>query len=142
MPKTRAPKFGIKKIGRAKFELEKAQKIQTRHFGPRKFGKKKAALMQAVVDEAAEVVELEATKKEGKPVEPELATGTTSIKQVDEALQENPIVYEELYKLEFDRAEGVRKGAMRLFLAAEVGREEGPREDRMAEIEGYLKKKK
>ncbi len=138
MPNETGPTFGPRKIGQAAFDLQVVKGKKEEHFGPRKFGKKKAAQMKAAVVAAEQrVVE----EKAGKPLANDKVV-TASIKQIDQGLQENPAVYEEMYALELERAEGPRKGAMRLFMAAEVARDGGPREDRLMEIEGFLKPKK
>ncbi len=137
--KEAGPTFGPKKIGQAEFNLQKATAVKEQHFGPKKFGPKKVAEMDAAVAEAKQAV---AEEKKPKPVDTSETTGSTSIKQIDQALQDNPAVYEEMYALELQRSEGPRKGALRLFMAAEVAREEGPREDRIAELDAALKPKK
>ncbi len=140
MKKETGPHFGPRKIGQAQFNLKTAQATKEQHFGPKKFGPKKVAEMDAAVAEAKQKVVDE--KKKPKPVDTSETTGSTSIKQIDKALQDNPAVYEEMYALELQRAEGPRKGALRLFMAAEVAREGGPREDRIAELDAALKPKK
>ena len=137
--KETGPTFGPKKIGQAEFNLQQARATKEQHFGPKKFGPKKVAEMDAAVAEAKKKV---SDEKKPKPVDTSGTTGSTSIKQIDQALQDNPAVYEEMYSLELQRAEGPRKGALRLFMAAEVAREGGPREDRLAELDAALKPKK
>jgi len=132
------PKFGIRKIGAAAFKAAQLREESTQKFGPRKFGARKAAVMKAAIDAA----DAEATGGQTPDTAPPVAAVTaTSIKQIDEALRENPALYEELYALELERTEGARKGALRIFLAAEMNLEGGPRDERMAQIEGLLKPK-
>jgi len=132
-------KFGPRKVGQAQFEKSKVAAKLTNKFGPRKFGKRKAAAMDAELAVAESVVE------EEKQVEPARVVGAdttaASIKQIDTALQENPALYEELYQLELERPDGGRKGAFRIFLREEMSLEGGPRDERMADIEGLLKHK-
>ena len=62
---------------------------------------------------------------------------TTSLDDLETALDGNPEFYEGLYGQELLRPSGPRKGALRLFLKFEMGHED--REDRKAEIEAALK---
>jgi hypothetical protein len=144
-------RFGPRKIGKAAFELqEKKHKVLKSKFGPRKYGKKKAAKMaaeleeleRAVVGESSGIPEATPPEAPPAPVEPARVVGeeltAASIKQIDEAMKENPALYEELYALELERPDGGRKGAFRIFLAAEMSLEGGPRDERMAELEELL----
>ena len=132
------PKFGPRKVGAAAFKAAALREETGKKFGPRKFGARKAAAMNAALVAA----DAEATGKMTADTAPPAAPVTaTSIKQVDVALKENPATYEELYALELERAEGPRKGALRIFLAAEMNLEGGPRDERLAQIEGLLKPK-
>ena len=141
-PNESGVKFGPKKLGKAAYDLAVTKAVVVQKYGPKKFGARKIAEMHAAVTQAEQVVDDEkAPAVEGKAVDTANVTGTTSIKQIDQALQDNPAVYEEMYALEMRRIEGPRKGAMRLFMAAEMARNGGPREDRMAEIEAFLKPK-
>lgn len=132
-------KFGPRKIGQAAFELKKLKDAAKSKFGPRKFGKRKASAMAAEIAVAESVVDAEQTKT----VEPARVVGdvatATSIKQIDEALQENHVLYEELYQLELERPDGPRKGAIRIFMREEMALEGGPRDERMAELEDLVK---
>jgi hypothetical protein len=136
------PHFGPRKIGHKQFELNKLKEEKTKKFGPRKFGARKAAEMQAAIDKA----EAEVT---GEPIPhpleeqdaPTVVTDemvTTSIKQIREAVANNPDAVDELWNLEQQRPNGPRVGAVKLFLAAELSRDDGPRSDRQAELEAFL----
>lgn len=135
------PKFGPRKLGQAKFEAAKLREKTQKKFGPRKFGARKAAQMKADLD-AAEAKAAGMDVVDEAPVTVDVVAATTSIKQVDEALAENPMLYEEMYGLELARAEGPRKGALRIFLAQEMNLEGGPRDERLGQIEELLKPKK
>lgn len=133
------PKFGPRKIGKAQFDLENKQEAVQSKFGPRKFGKRKAAEMDA------EIAVAEAAVEEERAVEPARVTDAptaASVKQIDEALKENPALYEELYALELERPDGGRKGAFRIFMAMEMALEGGPRDERLAELESLVAPKK
>lgn len=139
-------KFGPKKVGAAKFKLDQVQHQQTSKFGPRKFGARKAAVRadelaaakQAVASERAAKQAAKAPPAEPVPPPPEQSTGSLSINQIGEHLEENPALYEEFYRAELGRAEQPRKGALRIFLAVEQGKDE-PNPKRIAEIERFLK---
>ena len=136
----KTPKFGPRKIGLAEFRRQQVTMKQKTKFGPRKFGHKKAA--QRAVELAEVNAAADAAKVEQAPGpkpfkdEPE---GTLSIKQIGAKLTENVSLYEEFYQMELVRAEGPRKGAMRIFLAFEMGKDEGPDEARLQAIEAVLK---
>lgn len=136
------PKYGPRKIGKAAFDLEKKTEVVKNKFGPRKFGRRRAAQMAAEIAVLEEAVAEEKAPVTEKPVEPaRVVEGdftAASIKQIDEALKENPALYEELYALELERPDGGRKGALRIFLAAEMALEGGPRDERMADLEARL----
>lgn len=143
------PKFGPRKMGEAAFKAAKLREKHTKKFGPKKYGARKAAEMKAELAAAealaaGESEELyDALTGPVAPVETTDAVLTaTSIKQIEDALQENPALYEELYALELERPDGPRKGALRIFLAAEMNLESGPRDERLSEIEDLLKPKK
>ncbi len=136
------PKFGPRKVGQANFEASKLRETAVRKFGPRKFGVRKAAQMKAELDAAdAKAAGIEPVD-EAPPVTVDTTVTATSIKQVDEALKENPALYEELYALEVARPDGPRKGALRIFLAAEMNLEGGPRDERLEQIQDLLKPKR
>jgi len=141
-------KFGPKKLGAAKFNLAKVQEKQTSKFGPRKFGARKAALRADELAAAKEAVLAEHAAKQAaraapapEPEAPAPAVaatpGSLSISQIAEHLEENPALYEEFFQAELGRAEQPRKGALRIFLALEQGRDE-PDPKRIAEIERFL----
>jgi len=135
------PKFGPRKVGQANFEASKLREKAVKKFGPRKFGHRKAAQMKAELDAA----EAKAAGLENVDLEPATApvvVAATSIKQLDQALKDNPALYEELYKLEVARPDGPRKGALRIFLAAEMNLDGGPRDERLEQIQDLLKPKK
>lgn len=137
-------KFGPRKIGQSKFNLAQVQEKQTSKFGPRKFGARKAALRADELAAAKAAVTAERVAKQAPaapvstPPAPEASTGSLSISQIGEHLEENPALYEEFYLAELGRAEQPRKGAMRIFLALEQGKDE-PVAKRIAEIERFLK---
>ena len=131
--------FGYRKIGKAAFEVEKIKNVVKSKFGPRKFGARKAAAMAADLAVAESVVEAERVVEPARVVDDETMA---SIKQIDTALQENPALYEELYKLELERPDGARKGALRIFMREEMALEGGPRDERQAELENLLKPKR
>ena len=133
-------KYGPRKVGQAAYELNKLNVAAKSKFGLRKFGRRKASAMAAEIAVAESVVEEE---KQPKTVVPARVAGelptTTSIKQIDEALLENHALYEELFALELERADGPRKGALRIFMREEMALEGGPRDERMAELEDLVK---
>jgi hypothetical protein len=139
-------KFGPRKVGLAKFKLAQVQEKQTSKFGPRKFGARKAAVRADELAAAKQAVAAEraATQAAKAPPvadpvapAPEQSTGSLSINQIGEHLEENPALYEEFYLAELGRAEQPRKGALRIFLALEQGKDE-PNPKRIAEIERFL----
>ncbi len=144
MPDKNTPKYGPRKVGSAEFRRQQVTMEQKSKFGPRKFGHRKAtqrAEQLAEVTAAAEVEKGVAQEpKVSKPFrdQPE---GALSIKQVGVKLEENPSLYEEFYQMELVRAEGPRKGAMRIFLAVEMTKDGGPDEERLKAIEAVLKPK-
>ncbi len=136
------PKFGPRKVGQAKFEAAKLREKAVKKFGPRKFGVRKAAQMKAELD-AAEAKALGLEAPDAAPqVTTDTAVAATSIKQLDQALKDNPALYEELYALEVARPDGPRKGALRIFLASEMNLDGGPRDERLEQIQDLLKPKK
>lgn len=118
--------FGPRKIGQAAFEKQ-AKVNEPSRYGPRKGGGEPA------VDTATAIAETEAkAAAEKEPV------SYTTLAQLEEALEENPSLYEEFYALEMKRADGARKGAIRLFLEQEIRHADGPRESRLNELESLL----
>lgn len=118
--------FGPRKIGQTAF-AKQAKVNESSRYGPRKGGGEPA------VDSATAIAETEAREAaEKKPV------SYTTLAQLEEALEENPSLYEEFYALEMKRADGARKGAIRLFLEQEIQHADGPRESRMNELESLL----
>ncbi len=137
-------KFGPKKVGAAKFKLDQVQHKQTSKFGPRKFGARKAAMRADELQAAKAALAEEQTAKQpapdpvAPPPDVQAIQGSLSINQIGEHLEENPALYEEFYRAELGRAEQPRKGALRIFLAVEQGKDE-PNPKRIAEIERFLK---
>jgi hypothetical protein len=132
------PHFGPRKVGQRQFELNKLKEQKTKKFGPRKFGARKAAEMQAAIDAAEADVRGEDVEQAPTAVTDEMVT--TSIKQIRESLANNPDSLDELWRLEQLRPNGPRTGAVKLFLAAEISRDDGPRSDVQDELEALLKK--
>jgi len=127
------PHFGPRKVGEAAFKISKLKEQKTKKFGARKFGARKAAEMQAAIDAAEQEVEAPVVE------ETDVEAATTSLKQLREALDDNPAVADELFELELARPNGPRAGAVKLFLATEMSREDGPRAERQAQLEELLK---
>jgi hypothetical protein len=145
--------FGHRVIGKNAAQREQTiQKSRANHFGSRVIGKiferraeieeqekdtfsdpqARQAKKEAAAEAAAKRAEAEA---EQEVVE---APITANLNELEEALKMNPGFYEILYGSELKRAEGPRKGALRLFLAHELETEGLDREERKAEIEALL----
>ena len=137
--------FGHRVIGHEK-AAEEAEVEATRadHFGPRVIGDvlAKRRLLQRQDDGAKDSRSDPATKKakkeasQKKAAEVVEAPVTTSLEELEAALEGNAAFYEGLYTQELLRPSGPRKGALRLFLKFEIAHEN--REDRKAEIEAAL----
>jgi hypothetical protein len=137
--------FGHRVIGRTK-AAEEAEVAATGadHFGPRVIGDVLAKRrLLARKDEGAKDSRRDPSKRakkaatqEPKAEAPETPV-TTSLDELEAALDGNAEFYEGLYSQELLRPAGPRKGALRLFLKFEMGHED--REDRKAEIEAALK---
>ena len=119
--------FGPRKIGQAAFEKQQLLDEAGKHFGVRK-GTAEDAAATATAIAGAEA-------KEAAEKEP---LSYTTLNQIEAALEDNPSLYEEFYGLEMKRADGPRKGAIRMFLEQEVNHPDGPREARMGELEALL----
>jgi len=129
--KTRARHFGSRVIGKIferREEIEE-QEVKDSLSNPAAREAKKAAAAEAA---AAKRAEADAAKE---VVE---APITANLSELEEAMKINPAFYETLYGSELGRAEGPRKGALRLFLAHELETDGLNREDRKAEIEALL----
>lgn len=144
--------FGHRVIGREAAEREQViEKARAKHFGPRVIGqifqrreeieeqerdsRSDPAAKQAKKKAAAEAAAKRRADAEAQQEVVE-APITANLKELEEALGQNPAFYEMLYGSELQRAEGPRKGALRLFLAHELEHED--REERKAEIEALL----
>lgn len=142
-------KFGARVIGQAAAEeAQVIEKARAQHFGPRVIGEifqRRTEIVEEQKDsrsdpstkqakrEAAAKQRADTKAKEQEVVE---APITANLNELADALQTNPAFYEALFEAEKQRAEGPRKGALRLFLAHELEHED--REDRKAEIEELL----
>ena len=131
--------FGPRVIGSEKHaEAEIIEKARANHFGSRVIGK----IFEKVPAPAAEAKDTRSdpAKKAAKRQGPERieAPVTANLQELEAALNGNPMFYEPLFQAELGRAEGPRKGALRIFLAHELALDSGPRETRMDEIEGLL----
>lgn len=142
--------FGHKVIGHRKAAEEaEVQATGASHFGTRVIGdvlaKRRLQLRQddGAKDSRSDPAKKQAKKKKSQEPKAEAVeeTGsvpvTTSLDELEEALEGNAAFYEGLYSQELLRPAGPRKGALRLFLKFEMAHED--REDRKAEIEAALK---
>lgn len=136
--------FGHRVIGHRKAAEEaEIQATGASHFGPRVIGDvlAKRRLLARKDDGAGH--EKDSRKDPSKKAKAAAKTEavevpvTTSLDELEEALEGNAAFYEGLYSQELLRPSGPRKGALRLFLKFEMGHED--REDRKAEIEAALK---
>jgi len=132
--------FGTRVIGKQAEERQAAlRKNPGNKFGSRVISRRAVRLEEEAVAVAAEKVAAPAAKK----VEVEVAVVkteapiTANLDELEGALKQNPAFYETLFQSELDRADGPRKGALRLFLAHEMSGES--REDRLVEIQELLK---
>ena len=140
--------FGPRVIGRAKAAEEaEVEKTGADHFGPRVIGdvlSKRRLLARKdggaghEKDSRSDPAKKKAKKEAKKEVAAEVEVPvTTSLDDLQAALEGNSEFYEGLYSQELLRPSGPRKGALRLFLKFEM--EHGDREDRKSEIEAALK---
>ena len=135
--------FGSRVIGKAAIADQVAQrKNPGNKFGTRVLQSRRAdrldqeAAAKAEEAKAAPVVVEKAAEPEVEVVKAE-APITANLDELEGALKQNPAFYETLYQAEKDRADGPRKGALRLFLQHEMAGES--REDRLGEIQELLK---
>lgn len=147
-------RFGSRVIGAEKVAAEQAIRRRNpgRRFGARVLGDvmadraeieakekdqslaaKKARASRKAAKEAAETRAADADEK----VEEGTAPILTSLKEMTAALDSNPALYEKLYVSELDRAEGPRKGTLRLFLSHEL--DNANRDQRIEDIQQMLK---
>ena len=139
--------FGSRVIGRKKAAEEaEVEKTGADHFGPRVIGDvlAKRRLLARKDDGAGHEKDSrrDPSKKAKKAAKKEATEAvevpvTTSLDDLQAALEGNSEFYEGLYSQELLRPSGPRKGALRLFLKFEM--EHGDREDRKSEIEAALK---
>jgi len=124
--------FGHGVIGKEQYEKEKLQTDEgSAVFGP------------GVLGLAADAVNKPGPGVAGQEVKPEDVPPTPdqprlSIKELEEALEENPALVDKLLDAEFARPEGVRKGALQAIEIAESLRPDGPREDVLQKIAAAL----
>jgi len=140
--------FGHRVIGHTKAKEEALIKeTGASHFGTRVIGdvlaKRRLQARQddgakdSRSDPATKMAKKKASQKAAKAEPAPEVPVTTSLDELDEALEGNAAFYEGLYSQELLRPSGPRKGALRLFLKFEMAHED--REDRKAEIEAALK---
>lgn len=141
-------KLGHRVIGRAATEKAQAiEKARAQHFGPRVIGQifqRRTEIAEAEKDSRADPAlrqaKREAAAKERGEAETKAAAVeapiTATLVELEKALSASPQFYETLYEAEKQRAEGARKGALRLFLAFELDHDD--RAERKAEIEALL----
>lgn len=126
-------KFGSRVIGdilQRKHEiaaLEAEEAASTLSDPKAKMAKRRAAQAQAEAKRAESAAEVETIE----------APVTANLDELEAALGANAAFYETLFESEKARADGVRKGALRLFLAHEMDNEN--REERLIEIQSLLK---
>ena len=137
--------FGARVIGRAKAAEEAIVKeTGANHFGSRVIGDVLAKRrLQQRQDAGAKDSRSDPAKKQAKKYQKPTpqdevieAPVTTSLGDLESALEGNAAFYESLYTQELLRPSGPRKGALRLFLKFEM--EHDDRDDRKAEIEVRL----
>lgn len=138
--------FGSRVIGPEKAAEEAAvADAGADHFGPRVIGDILAArrlkarqddgAKDSRSDPATKAAKLAASQAGGDDVIE--APVTANLEELEDALKLNPAFYDPLYRSEFARASGPRKGALRVFLRYEMDHED--REERKAEIVAALK---
>ena len=139
--------FGKRVIGkRAEQQQAALRKNPGNKFGTRVVSRRAQRLEQEAAAEAEvkasspQIIDVGDAVKSTEPVVPVVkaeAPITANLDELEGALKQNPAFYETLYQSELERAEGPRKGALRLFLAHEMAGES--REDRLGQIQGFLK---
>ena len=108
--------------------VRQAKKDGTNIYGPRVTGERESSSAPKEKRVVKRIADEETTP----------ADAALSIKELGELLEKSPGVLDRQIDAEFQRAEGPRKGALRLFLGTETGREGGPRGDVMAILENAL----
>lgn len=117
------PHFGRRVVGDAIYEAEAAKAaVGAQHFGPRVVG--------PVASSAPAAPTTLQTSPGGSP--------GLSIAQLTAVLHENPAQFDALYAAERARADGPRKGALRVLLATEAEREGGGRPEVLEAIGALL----
>ena len=152
-------RFGSRVLGAEKVAEDnaRAKKNPGHRFGPRVLGEvlqRKADIVEEEKGESLAAKKARASRKAQKDaaetraadsaadepttvVEKVEAPVTASLSEMQEALDGNPAFYEKLYGSELERAEGPRKGALRMFLAHEL--DNADRTERVEEIQLLLK---
>lgn len=147
-------RFGHKVIGkRAAQQAEVQRRNPGRRFGSRVIGdvlqrkaeikaeetgtRDAAAIVRKRAEAQASAAEQQEKARSGEVTEVVEAPVTANLNELGGALEANPTFYEKLYASEKARAEGPRKGALRLFLAHELDGLD--RTDRVEEIQTLLK---
>jgi len=139
-------KFGKRVLGKAATERQEAMKRNPGNkFGTRVISRRAQRLEQEKEQQAevkassTKIIDVGEAVKAPEPVTVVKAEApiTANLDELEGALKQNPAFYETLFESELDRADGPRKGALRLFLAHEMAGES--REDRLGAIQELLK---
>jgi hypothetical protein len=130
--------FGPRVIGRAQ-HAEEAQvdKLRANHFGPRVIGKIFKDVVPAAVEKDSRSDPAKKAAKKQAAVPKVEAPITANLQELESALGSNATFYEPLFVAELERAEGPRKGGLRIFLAHELSLDV-PNEERIKQIEDLL----